>query len=110
MPPALRSACHQIVPPLQLFLTAFTHVMSTEARGASAGEAKTSQPLFLRLPLPFLLSFPQGICGCGCGCGCLSFVVILSAAKDPRIGFCTCCCPCFSCCHSERSEEPAAAF
>jgi hypothetical protein len=40
----------------------------------------------LLLPLPFFLSFPQGICCCPCPRRCLFFAVILELqAKDPRI-------------------------
>ena len=42
--------------------------------------------LLLFLPLPFLLSFPQGICCC----------------------FCSCCC--LSCCHSRRESAVAVAL
>src|SRR6185437_2267601 len=44
---------------------------------------------FLPLQLPFLLSFPKGICGCPCCCCC------------------SCSCP--SCCHSRRESAVAVA-
>src|ERR1700679_2783666 len=52
-----------------------------------------------------------GGCLCLCSCSCLFFAVILSAAKDPRIGFCrcfcSCLCRCLSFCHSIRESASA---